>query len=82
MKWAATSVAAGCRYALLKVSPGGTLYPLGLTPTTAHKYPVGSRDDLFEVATLMGCPPAYHVYNGDCGCGCYDPFSDANSLAV
>ena len=30
-------------------------------------------DDLFEVATLMGCPPAYHVYNGECGCGCYDP---------
>ena len=54
-KWAATSVAAGCRYTLLKVSPGGTLYPLGLTPTTAHKYPVGSEvDDLFEGCNANG----------------------------
>ncbi len=28
-------------------------------------------NDLFEVATRMGCPPTFSVYEGECGCGCY-----------
>ncbi|MEE2755215.1 MAG: EGF domain-containing protein [Myxococcota bacterium] len=55
-----------------EANPALEIIPFGFSPEDCADVPGWFEvNDLFEVATRMGCPPTFSVYQGECGCGCY-----------